>query len=354
MKYLSRLCLLALVGLMPLAQLGAQQKGIGSWQPVKDDIGFFSPAAEEQANQKVAALKKTFNKDLFIEAMKAPPHPKDLDIKDKKAVNAFFDHFAEKRFANLHESGVYVMIVDNPHILRVVIGNNTQVEGYFTLANRNTLTEKMLEKLKAGDKDGALLFAADYVTDTIKANHPVANRKSAVAPANAAPVEQGRSTSFNWSPIIMIVLVVAGVWILFAIVRALFSSGGGGGVGAPGMGYGGGGGGGGGFFSSLLGGMFGAAAGMWMYNSFFGGHSSSAFGAGPSDAGGGASTPDSGPADTSGSAGGGDYGNDDAAGGGDWGGGDAGGGDVGGGDWGGGGGDWGGGGGDFGGGGGDW
>jgi hypothetical protein len=353
MKSLTRLvCSLALLGALPLAPLAAQNKGVGPWRPVKDDIGFFSPQAEEQANKKVAELKKEFNKDLFIEAMKAPPHPKDLNFNDKAAVDRFFDQFAEKRFADLNENGVYVMIVDHPHKLRVVVGNSTVNQGYFTRADRDALAKKMIEKLKLEDKDGALLTATNYVFDTMKANHPNVNRRSEVAPVAHDGGGNARAAGFSWSPILTILAVVAGVWILFAVIRGLFGSAGSGGMGGPGMGYGGGGG--GGFFSNFLGGMFGAAAGMWMYNNFFGGHSgSSAWGAGPTDA--GASYPDSGPADTSGSAGGGDYGND--AGGGDWGGGDAGGGDAGGGDWGGGGGDWGGGGGgDWGGGGGggDW
>jgi len=100
-----------------------------------------------------------------------------------------------------------------------------------------------------------------------------------------------------------------------------------------GSGYGGG-----GFFSSLLGGLFGAAAGMWLYNNLFGGSywdSSQAFGGEtpPTDAG----TSDydgdgSGDFDTNDSVDtGGDFGGDDF-GGGDFDGGEFGGGDFGGGD----------------------
>ena len=60
--------------------------------------------------------------------------------------------------------------------------------------------------------------------------------------------------------------VLLGVWLVIGIIRAFTGGGGGGG------GYGGGGGGGGGFGSSLMGGLFGAMAGMWLYNSMFGGH----------------------------------------------------------------------------------
>jgi hypothetical protein len=336
----------AVVGLLPLTPAWAQNKGVGAWRPVKDEVGFFSAGAREQADQKIAEIKRTLNKDLYIEAIKPPPAPKGLDTKDGAAVDKFFDQFAETRFTDLRVNGVYVMIAEAEklHKFRVQVGNNTRVEGYFTSANRDTLVAKIREKLKANDHDGALLMTANYVFDTMKANHPVAGRKTAAAPA-VQPDDGARAGGFNWSPIITIVLVVLGVWLLFALIRGLMGAAGGGG--APGMGYGGGG---GGFMTSFLGGLFGAAAGMWMYNSFFGHGTSSAFGAGDS---GGSASPDSGPADTASSGAGGDFGKDD--GGGDWGGGDAAGGDAGGGDWGGGGGDWGGGGGDWGGGGGgDW
>jgi len=340
--------LLATLALAPLDVAWAQAK---AWRPVSDDIKFFSARAREQADAKISEIKSKFQKDLFIEAKNAPTRPSSIDKNDKVAINQFFDRLAEKRFEELRENGIYVMIIDDPHILRVVVGNNTIAKGYFTKSNRDELIGLLRTKLHDKDHDGALLAGTKFVYDTMLTNHPGGVRKADMAPVGqpVGQVDGGhnvRPTSgFNWSPILTIVLVGVGVWVLFAIVRSLFRGASGGG--APGMGGAmGGGGGGGGFMTSLLGGMFGAAAGMWMYNSFFGGSGgSSALGSTP-DAGGGSSGGDA--ADTSGSVGGADYG--------DNGGGDVGGGDAGGGDWGGGGGDWGGGGGDFGGGGGggDW
>ena len=91
-------------------------------------------------------------------------------------------------------------------------------------------------------------------------------------------------------------------------------------------------GGGGGFLSSLVGGMFGAAAGMWMYDQFFSNHgSNSAYGSDRNDVSGG----DSGftGQDSDYNSSGGDFGGSDSgSSGGDWGGGgDSGGGDSGGG-----------------------
>ena len=87
-------------------------------------------------------------------------------------------------------------------------------------------------------------------------------------------------------------------------------------------------GGGGGFFQNMMGSMFGAAAGMWMYDNFFGSHSSaSTFGSDPTDT----SHSDGGfsGTDTDYTSSGGSFGDD--SGGGFDGGGDSGGGDIGGG-----------------------
>ena len=118
----------------------------------------------------------------------------------------------------------------------------------------------------------------------------------------------------------LIGLVLA--WVVVAIFRAMSRGGNpGGGVPAPGMG-------GGGFFSSLLGGMFGAAAGMWLYDQFSG-HHSSAYAADADERGNGDSGFSGQDTDYSGS--GDSFGSDSSsgdAGGGDFGGGDGGGGDF--------------------------
>lgn len=117
------------------------------------------------------------------------------------------------------------------------------------------------------------------------------------------------------------------IWVGFSLIRGLFRSmsGGGAGVGG-GMGqpaYGGG----GGFFQNMMGSLFGAAAGMWMYDQFFGSHSSAAsFGTDSTDA----SPSDGGYSgtDTDYTSSGGSFGDDSGGfdGGGDFGGGDFGGG----------------------------
>lgn len=314
---------------------------------VADDVGLFSAEAEAKANSVIARIKQQHQKDLVIETTQAPKRPAGLDVNDKAATNRFFDEWAATRFKNQQINGVYVVIVDKPKIIRVVVGAKTLDKGIFTKANRDELFKTIQEKLRADDADGALLGAVAYVADTMQKNArttggaapqaaPPANKTRAPATDDAAQPDAAQpqvqaSPIVKWLLIGLAILLV--FWLVSAVIRGLS------GMGAGAAGYSSGG---GGFLSGMLGGLFGAAAGMWMYNHFFGGGGPSAY-AGPSNPGGynpndatdvGAGEP---------SVGGGDYDTgavDEPTDAGDWG--------SGGGDWSGGGGDW------SGGGGGDW
>lgn len=317
---------------------------------VQDDLNWFSAAAREKANADIARIKSQFHKDLAIETLKAPTQLSEVDPKDTVAVNKFFDNWAVTRFKNERVDGVLVLLVDQPKIARVLVGPETE-HRLFPATSRDELRTRLVEHLKKGDRDGALSSATAYVLDVMGQHHRTAANPPVVPaqhefPAQGVPVQR-QPNLMNLIWIGLGVLLV--VWVVSALVRAL--SGGGGGYGMGG-GYGGGG---GGFMSSMLGGLFGAAAGMWMYDRFFGHGGSSGWGG--TTAGFGGSDASREPSDIGGgdpSVSGGDYGgggNDvaDAGGGGDnWndagdfgggGGGDFGGG-FGGGDFGGGGGDW--------------
>ena len=315
---------------------------------VQDDLGMFSADAKTKANAEIARIKQTHHKDLMVETAHAPAPPKGLDVDDKAAVNKFIDKWADDKFKNEQIDGVFVVFVEKDKLkkIRVRVGPKTAEKGLFTKADAEDLLQKIQEKMKLSDKDGALSTATSFVADTMRRNAQPTARATAPgdAPTPAAPARAEPTPIMTWVLIGLGVLLV--FWLISAIIRGFSSMGGGGGY-APGYG---GGYGGGGFMTGFLGGMFGAAAGMWMYSHFFGGGGSSAY-AGGSPSGDPTSAPnDVGAGDPIGA--GGDYGEvdkgaveapDDGGGGGDWGGGDAGGG-----------GDWGGGGGDFGGGGGDW
>jgi uncharacterized protein len=344
MRHLSfgRGLLVALAGWLLLAP-AAQAQSYG----VHDEAGLFSKEARTKAVAEIERLHNTYKKDVLVETLKEGPQGN-------------VEEFAIERARKHNVHGVYAVITENPHKLEVVAQRDVRNSGLFTNTNEREMARIMLERLRTKQLDNALLDGVRYVEETFATHAQAAGRPNTVPVAPAQPAVQANPL-LGWLCMGAAVLLV--VWVIVAIIRAVSGPRPGYGPGPGGPGYGAaggygpgyGGGGGGGFFSSMMGGLFGAAAGNWIFNNWFGGHQSS-----PSNFGGGAPT-DAGPDYT---ASGGDWGNaappaDDGGGaaGGDWGDNGGGGGDTGG-DWGGGGagGDWGGGGGDAGGGGagGDW
>src|SRR5262245_10894266 len=229
------LCGLTLAALAASAEVAYAQKGPP--RQVQDDAGMFTAKAKEQANSEIARIKKDFHKDLLIETV--PQGPKlPADVKDKTSEAKFFDQWALSRFKNEHVDGVYVVIVEKPHIIRVAEGDTTLSSGLFTASNRDELRQKMIEKLKAKDNDGALLAATHYVREAMTTNRGATRNqsggKSTTQPApsssneprTTAPAHPGGEPRTNWVTWLLIgVGVFLVLWIIIAIFRAISGAG---------------------------------------------------------------------------------------------------------------------------------
>ncbi len=274
---------------------------------------------------------------------------------DDVAKKRFFGEWVRDLATSHRTRGIFVLIsMEGTHI-RAIDDRQTDAKRHFDDADLRTLEKKLIEGFKAGFKesdpalkkvqfDAALLDGTSFVIEQLQ-NTSAAGSTSTKKVSTSNTSETGGSNIMSYVCIGIVALL--GVWIVIGLVRMMTGGGGGGGGGGYGGGGYGGGGGGGGFMSSMLGGMFGAAAGMYLYDSFAGGsHSSNAQasdnsgnntgdgGAGDYSGGGDGGGGDFGGGDTGG--GGGDFGggSDFGGGGGDLGGGgDFGGGDSGGGDW---------------------
>jgi uncharacterized protein len=355
MKRIWIACLLffsAALVLAPARAASAANRGIN------DNANFFSEDGRRKANEIIDNIYKQHRaKEVLIETFEAVPEGMP------------YDQFVRQHFQQARLNGVYIMIVRKG--AHVSVRADSLTDSVFTNTVCSSIAQRLaarMREIKKPPYDAALVEAVQSIADTFrgveKGGATAAPRSSPGAyPPAAGNRPQGRSGG-SWLPssITGWICLGVGVWIVFALIRSVMRRRTGGYGGAPGAygqmgggpGYGGGYGGGGnyggggfggGWGSSLLGGLFGAAAGNWLYDRF-GRSGGSAYGAPPADTGtysGGdqASTPDwAGPGDSG--LGGGSGGDASFGGGGDdfGGGGDAGGG-----------GDFGGGGGDFGGGG---
>ena len=318
---------LGVLGILAALLLGTNVCHAGAGG-VLDNGGFFSEQAKLDAGKVIGEMERTLHKGVMIETFKEIPADlkAGVNLQDKAALRHLFEQWASRQFSQKGVNGVYILLVKEPAHLQSNVGNSTQAQA-FTLHDRDALVAMMTAKLHAHQNDEALRDGVNFVFATMKSHtNPRAHTGTAPVPVSSQPAQQSHS-SMGWLIPALVIGVV--VWLVIGLFRALAGRmGGGSAMGQPS-------GGGGGFLSSLVGGMFGAAAGMWMYDQFFSNHGgNSAYGSDRNDQSGG----DSGFSgqDTDSTSSGSDFGGD--SGGGDSGGG---GGDFGGG------GDSGGGGGDF-------
>ncbi len=296
---------------------------------IRDEAGLFSPEAVRKAEAVVRKMASEHKKELYIETLATLPSVEKggPDLKNDAATRKWLNEYAIGRAKSHSVDGVYFLLVKEPRKFQFEVGSKTQ-EKAFTQTNRVEAEKLIVPYLKDRKMDEALSALVNFVSSKVTEHDRGGNH----ARVNHQGGAGGENSIMGY--VCLGGLVIGGIFLMMGLFRAFtgMGGGGGGGMGGPGMG-----GGGGGFMSNFLGGMFGAAAGMWMYDSFFGHGGSRAWGSGSDGTTSGSDF--GGDRDTDYSGGGGDYGGDSSSSGGDWGGG-------GGGDWGGGGG------GDFGGGGG--
>jgi uncharacterized protein len=322
LSYLKRM-VWALVA-VPLALAGSFAHAANA--VVRDQAGFFSESAESAASRVISEIQTTLKRDMVVETFRDIPAEvrRGVDLQDKAAVNKLFETWSVDRARELGVQGVYVLLTREPAHLQVAVGNQTQRQA-FTMADRNALANRMLEQLRAKKYDDALIAGVGFVRDTLTAHAaPSTKTKSpsttsttstTSTPFTHAPVgvpsEAPSRGGSIWSMLLPILLIGVVVLVVIRILGRLFGRGGAGGM-QPGFG------GGGGFLRSMLGGIFGAAAGMWLFNQFSG--LGNAFGSDASSAPQEGGADDAGGQDTDYSSSGGDFG--------DSGGGDSGGGDF--------------------------
>ncbi len=306
---------------------------------VYDQGKLFTEAGIDKAKSTFGNTKFDHGLTLTIDTYKELPEGKKGEYSKEKE-GKFFKDWAVTLAKDDRAKGIYVLVCRSPGYVTVIADKTTRERG-FTNEDEKKLRDTLLASFRDAAKekdaakqsqirDTALLASVNFVAEDMK-NTTV---RAMGNPAHSdGPTTQARKTGMGIGGWLCLGLgVLLCVWLVVGLIRA-FTGGGGGG------GFGGGGGGGGGFGTSLLGGLFGAMAGMWIYNHMFG--AGGMFGSSDAYAGDGGYSGDTG-ADTSGdgdfsgdTGAGGSYddgGGDFGGGGGDFGGGDFGGGDFGGGD----------------------
>jgi len=232
---------------------------------IRDNGAFFSDTAKAEAGRQMAEIGARFKREVVVETFKSVPDDlkQGVNLQDRAAQNRLFEQWALRQARDLKVNGVYILISKEPSHLQVLVGNETQ-RTLFQPRDRDALVSAMLAKLRDRKNDAALLEGIGLIATTMKSH--VSTRSRAVA-QNRPTESTDAETSSPWNWVIAAVLGMAVVWIVIGIFRAISNRGS-----SPDL-AGGAGSSGGGFLTSLIGGMFGAAAGMWLYDQFSGNHS---------------------------------------------------------------------------------
>lgn len=283
-----------------------------------DDAKLFTADGIKRAESAMANARFDHGLELTIDLYAKVPEGRTLPA-EESAKAKFFRDWAVERATGDKAKGVYVLVCRSPGYVEVIADKTTRDRG-FTNENEKHLRDTLINGFRAAKdkdekeqfeiRDKALTEAVSFVSADLK-DTTVSATTGATKKTEAANKPGGMGVG-SW--VCLGLCVLLGVWLVIGLIRAFTGGGGGGGPG----------GGGGGFGSSLLGGLFGAMAGMWLYNSMFGG--GGMFGGSDAYAG------DAGAGGDAGASGDGDFGGDtgaggsfDGGGGGDFGGGDFGG-----------------------------
>jgi hypothetical protein len=287
MRVRTRLSILAALVIFPAAAWALTPE-------VHDEAGFFKPETVKKADEIIKAIKQDKKKDLLIETFKHVPAGKEKEAtsSDHQEKDRFFSDWARERAREAKVNGIYVLICKDPPYIKVAVGNQTRKE--FGDEQRDHLGKILVDRFKKKEYDEGLLEAVRYVQSTLKdaSDHPNDERHHAGSgghhggdggtgggfPGGGSEHEGGGTVSLGnmMCPLLLGLLCVGAVIVgVIALIRMF--RGGGSGPGGYGGGYGasnppGYGGGFGGFLSTFAASLFGSAAGMWMYDTFFGGH----------------------------------------------------------------------------------
>ncbi len=111
---------------------------------VKDDAGFFTPAAVSQANTNIQNIKRLYKKDLHLETFpEVPAELAEALAKDKK--KTLTDWAASQAVKN-KVSGIYVLICKDPPHLEVLVDNAT-IKKAFPAKDRDNLARSLAGRL---------------------------------------------------------------------------------------------------------------------------------------------------------------------------------------------------------------
>jgi uncharacterized protein len=212
---------------------------------VEDGAGLFKPDTLTRAREQIQEIRDTLHRDVSIETVPAvpPADQKRVHGMGSRELAHYFDKWAKERAAAAGVDGVYILICTDPRHVQVIVWPDSR-DATFPARDREKVRKELASQL-GKEADMALLHAVAEARATIQARQPV----------------ESPATSPAWT-VVSVILAIVILWLILGLWRAKLAArdnampvGGVSGNAA--------------FLPGLLGGMFGAVAGYWVYDRLF-------------------------------------------------------------------------------------
>lgn len=230
------LALLLLAGAAPAMLLGDY---------ILDEAGLYDPKAILEANEKIEELREKTQIGIWIGTWKKVPDDLAKPLFAAQTTRdqfVLFKNYAVDRATRANQHGVLILISNDPAYKGVVVTTDGKLPEVRFTENDCGEVRRILVSRQAVTKPNQTLFEAIEKVRTI-----VLNRSTA--------------TSISWPLIGSVILSLIGLWLLLGVIRSRLLAGRAEATDSRGRRNS--------QVAGLLGGMFGAVAGHWIYDSLF-------------------------------------------------------------------------------------
>ncbi len=215
---------------------------------VRDEAHLYEAPTLAKAEQLIGTIRQQYGVDVRIETVPGIPADRLAEFKSLKgkAQQDYLTRWATERAQQLGADGIYVLICKSPPHTRVVV--EEAHAAVFGERERTKLFKLVATRGWWKSADQGLLGGIEYIRDRLDAH---------------ARGETGGVV--DWGAILWVIGGLLGLWVVIGLARSLSGAGRyacNPGRGTPTEG---------GALAGVFGGMFGAMAGHWLYESFFGG-----------------------------------------------------------------------------------
>ncbi len=156
---------LSLICLLCLANVGQAQR---SRRPIRDDAKLFQAAAIDSAGQRIADIRRTFDRNLFVRtvASVSPQQRRWLPFLRTPQVNQQLELQARQYASQVGVNWIYVVICTQPRDVNVIVRPDDDPE--FTRRDAENLRRTLARSLPEKGADAALLALVDQVHDVLQ------------------------------------------------------------------------------------------------------------------------------------------------------------------------------------------